>query len=381
MAKKATRTRANNGMGSIRQRPDGRWEARYTAPDGRQRSLYGKTEKEVTAKLRGKFHELDSGAWREPAKMTVAQWLDIWLADYQHDNTDRTITKYKSIVNHNFKPIIGDIKITKLLPLHIRRLISTLQTRGLTQVTISGYCRILRTSLRCAVEAKLISENPAAEIKVARGKVKPFHVIEKAQFPAFIEAANKTKYNNELLFMLYTGLRIGELRGLRWSDIDFDQGTMYVQRQLHLASATSNRITEPKYDEQRLIHLPQAAIEVLRAQKRKQAEQRLAAGVDWQEDDLSRDLVFRMSKGKAHGAKTIFNAVKKVGAEIGIPELHPHDLRHSYAVAAIRAKMDVKTVQHNLGHKTSSMTMDVYVAYTEDAGVEGASRLSEYLQN
>lgn len=82
---KKKNTRASNGMGSIRQRPDGRWEARYTTPDGRQRSVYAKTEKEVTAKLRGQLHDLDSGAWQEPSKMTVGEWLDIWLDDYQDD--------------------------------------------------------------------------------------------------------------------------------------------------------------------------------------------------------------------------------------------------------------------------------------------------------
>ena len=120
---------------------------------------------------------------------------------------------------------------------------------------------------------------------------------------------------------------------------------------------------------------------VLHAQRKKQAEQRLAAGDKWHEDDISKDLVFRMANGAPHGEKTILTAVHNAGKAIGIPELHPHDLRHSYAVAALRAKMDVKSVQHNLGHKKASMTLDVYVAYTEDAGKEGADILSVYFSN
>lgn len=373
--------RAANGMGSIRQRPDGRWEARYTAPDGRQHSLYGKTEKDVTARLRGALHELDSGAWREPSKMTVSQWLDIWLADYQGDNSERTIIKYKSIVNHGIKPVIGELKLVKLAPIHIRRLISSLQSRGLSQVTISNYCRILRTALRGAMESRLIKENPAAIVQVSRGRVKKFHIIERAQFPAFIDAAKQTKYENELIFMLYTGLRVGEARGLRWSDVDLDEGIMDVQRQLHAKSISVQRVTSPKYGEERTIHLPTEAVDILRDQRRKQAEQRLAMGVDWHEDDISRDLVFRQPNGEAHGEKTILTAVRQVGKEIGIPDLHPHDLRHSYAVAALRSGADVKTVQHNMGHKKANMTLDVYMAYTEDAGKEGASKLSKYLKN
>ncbi len=377
---KKKNSRSNNGMGSIRQRSDGRWEARYTTPDGRQRSVYAKTEKEVTTKLRTQLHELDSGIWREPSKMTVSQWLDIWIADYQGENSERTVIKYKSILNHNFKPTIGDVKLSKLAPIHVRRMVSSMQDRGLSQVTISNYCRILRTALNCAIESRLIKENPAALVSVSRGKVKKFHIIERTQFQDFIAAANKTRYGNELIFMLYTGLRIGEVRGLRWSDVDFDVGTMFVQRQLHAKSISIQRITPPKYEEERLIHLPKEAIDILRDQRRKQAEQRIAKGGDWCDDELSHDLVFRQRDGKAHGEKTIFTCVRRVGMDIGIPELHPHDLRHSYAVAALRSCMDVKTVQHNLGHKKASMTLDVYMAYTEDAGKDGASKLSKYLQ-
>lgn len=377
---KKKNARASNGMGSIRQRPDGRWEGRYTAPDGRQHSLYAKTEKAVAERLRGVLHDLDSGKWREPSKLTVSEWLDIWIADYQGDNSERTVIKYRSIINHNFKPVLGDLKMSQLSQYHIRRMISAMRARGLSQVTISNYIRILRTALKCAVESKVIKDNPADTITISRGKVKKFSFVDRAQFPAFIEAAKHTKYENELLLMLYTGLRIGEVRGLRWSDIDFENGVMSVQRQLHAKSISIQRITAPKYDEERTIYLPQEAVDVLRAQRRKQAEQRIACA-DWHEDELSRDLVFRQKDGSAHGEKTIFTAVRHAGEEIGIPDLHPHDLRHSYAIAALRSGADVKTVQHNMGHKKATMTLDVYMAYTDDAGKESASKLSKYLQN
>lgn len=380
MAKNSTdkRTRAPNNMGSIRQRSDGRWEARYSAPDGRQRSVYANSQKAVIDKLKAVMRDIDTGAWHEPSKMTVSQWLDIWLVDYQGDNADRTIRKYKSIVNSNFKPVIGNVRLEKLSTLHIRRLLTAMKNKPLSQTTAGNYFRILKTALNAAIEAKLIKVNPANGISVARGKVKSFNVVEKAQFPAFIEAAKNTRYEYELTFMLYSGLRIGELRGLKWPDVDFEKKTIFVQRQLHPKSQSAKRITEPKYEEERLIYLPTAAMTVLYAQRKKQAEQRLAAGDKWHEDETSKDLVFRMPNGAPHGEKTILTAVHRVGNAIGIPELHPHDLRHSYAVAALRAKMDVKSVQHNLGHKKASMTLDVYVAYTEDAGKEGADKLSAY---
>lgn len=376
MAKK--KGRASNGMGSIRQRADGRWEGRYSTPDGRQRSVYAQTEKEVTAKLRGQLHALDSGAWREPSRMTVAEWLKIWLSDYQGHNTQRTIEKYRCIVNAHFVPKLGNIKLVKLLPLHVRRLVNDL--KGLQPVTVKNYIRIFSAAMQCAIEAGLIASNPVANVKLPRPTPTTLHIIDRDQIPAFVSAAKDTAYSNELLLMLYTGLRVGEVRGLRWADVDLDAKTIHVQRQLHPVNHDRKQITAPKYGEDRTMHIPDDAVAVLRDQRRRQAEQRLAAG-GWDDDELARDLIFRLPNGHAHNDRTIYTAVKAAGNAIGQPDLHPHDLRHSYAVAALRSGMDVKTVQHNLGHKTAKMTLDVYAAYTEDAGITGAEKLSSYLQN
>ena len=373
--------RAANNMGTVRQRSDGRWEGRYTASDGKQHSVYALTQPACTAALRAAMNDVDNGIWQKPSMITVSEWLEIWLKDYQGDNSELTVLKYRSITRNNFVPTIGAVKLTKLSPVHIRRFLTAMKAKDLSQVTISNYLRILKTALNAAVEAKLIKESPANGITVSRGKVKKFNVVDKAMFPDFIRAANETKYGNELAIMLYTGLRVGELRGLRWSDIDFAANTMSIRRQLHPKSQTTKRITAPKYDEERTVYLPQPAITVLKAQRVKQNEQRLAAGAEWVDNEVTHDLVFRMETGVEHGEKTIADAVRNVGSAIGIPALHPHDLRHSYAVAALRSGADVKSVQHNLGHKTSSMTVDIYAAYSEDAGKESAKKLSDYFAN
>jgi integrase len=180
--------------------------------------------------------------------------------------------------------------------------------------------------------------------------------------------------------MLYTGLRAGEVRGLRWEDFDADAATLHVQRQLH-AVTHHQRFAPPKDGEDRVIQLAPEAVDVLKRQRVRQAEQRMAAGADWREDDISAGLIFRQRKGQPHSEVSIYKAVRAAGAAIGVPGLRPHDLRHSYAVAALRSGVDVKTVQHNLGHRNASITLDTYAAYTTDAGKEGARKLSEYLQN
>jgi len=379
MAKKK-HSRASNGMGSIRQRSDGRWEARYTIPDGRQRSVYAKTEAEVTRKLRAELHELDTGLWREPSKMRMSDWLEIWLNEYQGHNTDRTVLKYRCVVNNHFVPMLGAMKVAGVLPLHVRKVVNALQAQGLAPVTIKNYIRILGASFECAIDAGLIRENPVDGVKVPRVAQTKFTVIDRADIPAFVSAAMETPYPYELLLMFYTGLRVGELRGLQWSDCDLDVGTIRVERQLHPINHDLKRFSPPKYGEVRTIHLTEEAVDVLKDQRKRQLEQRLASG-GWEDDEITRGLVFRMENGHAHNDRSVYKAVKAVGQAIGKPELHPHDLRHSYAIAALRSGVDIKTVQHNLGHKTSQMTLDVYAAYTEDAGKEGASKLSSYLKN
>lgn len=378
MAKK--RTRAPNGMGSIRRRKDGKWEGRYTAPDGRQKSVYGKTEREVTQKLRGVLHEIDSGAWREPSKMTVSDWMEIWLRDYQAHTTGRTIETYRCVIKRHILPAFGQIKMAKLSQMHIRRMVSEMQSKGRAASTIRHTCGIVSASMRCAIEAGLIKTNPVTGIKLPRAVKKPFTIIDREHIPAFIEAAKKTKFPNELMLMLFTGLRIGEIRGLCWDDFDADALTLHVQRQLH-APTHGVRFAPPKDGEERVLQLAPEAVDVLKRQRRRQAEDRLAAGDKWIEDDISAGLIFRQRTGKPHSELSIYYAVKQAGTAIGLPALHPHDLRHSYAVAALRSGADVKTVQHNLGHKNATMTLDVYAAYTTDAGKAGAAKLSEYIQN
>ena len=375
------RTRANNGMGSIRQRPDGRWEARYTTPDGRQKSVYGKTEKEVTQKLKAILRDIDTGTWTEPTRMTVEQWLNVWLADYQGHTTGLRLETYQGIVKRNFIPVFGHVKLSSFSPMHVRRMITDMQKRVLKASTIKHSRGILCAAMNSAIEAGLIKDNPVLGVKSPRPIKPKFEVVDRDMIPTFIEAAQKTKYPNELIFLLMTGMRVGELRGLQWGDIDFDAATMSIERQLHATTHIKRQFGPPKDGEVRTVELTPEAVELLKRQRKRQLEQRMKAGDKWVDDEITENLIFRRENGHAHNETDIYKEMKVVSAEINMPNLHPHDLRHSYAVAALRSGVDVKTVQHNLGHRNASITLDTYAAYTSDAGKAGAKKLSEYWQN
>lgn len=372
--------RNSNGMGSIRQRSDGRWEARYSTPDGRQRSVYGRTEAEASKKLRTQLHAIDMEQWREPSRMTVEEWLAIWMRDYQGHTTRQTRRTYEIILRSAIAPVIGELKLSALLPLHVRRVITTMIDRELSASYISIAKAIMHAAFKAAIESGIIKTNPADGIKTPRKQAKKYTIVDREQIPAFIAAANDTTYGLAVIFLLLTGLRCGEQRALKWQDVDLDAGEIYVRHQLMLIDHKPT-FTPPKDGAARQIHITPEAVSILRQQKKVLAEHRIAAGPSWQTGPVLDDLVFRTSSGGYLNHRAIYDAVHLVGQRIGLPDLHPHDLRHSYAVAALRSGVDVKTVQHNLGHKTASMTLDTYAAYTTDAGKVGAEKLSEYLQN
>ena len=366
-----------NNTGSIRKRTDGRYEGRYSAPDGTQRSVYGATFTDCQTKLKAAIGAIDGGKWIQPTKLTVADWLNIWLRDYQAHTSARTVKKYASI-SKQFINSIGAVKLAKLSTLNVRHMVADLQAANLTASSIRFYMQVFKTAINCAVEAGLMTDNPAEKVKLPTVQPHKFTVIDRAEIPAFMAAAQRTKYGNELITMLLTGLRGGELRGLKWSDIDFNAGVMSIQRQLYAPSYAKREFRQPKDGETRDIHLPQEAIDLLKAERKAQLERRVRLGAEWQEDNISADLVFRREDGRSYNIMEIYKATKAVGAALGFDNLHPHDLRHSYAVAALRSGIDVKTVQHNLGHKSATMTLDTYAAYTSDAGKVGAQKFSTY---
>ena len=312
--------------------------------------------------------------------MTVNAWLDVWLRDYQGHTTGRTVMTYSSALDNYVRPVIGRVLMAKLKPMHIMRVLSGMQGRDLSPTTQRQTYNIMKNAMKSAILAGVIKTDPTNGVKVPKRNVKPFKIIDRQQIQAFVTAAQDTPFPNELLLMLYTGLRVGELRGLLWQDADLDGAKLKVERQLY-AHAHSTGFGFPKYGEVRTIELIPEAVAVLRKQRVRQAEQQLAAGANWKDTDISHDLIFRQSMGQPHTNSSLARAVKSAGEAIGISDLHPHELRHSYAVAAIRSGMDIKTVQHNMGHKSASVTLDTYANYTTDAGKIGAIKLSDYFKN
>lgn len=380
------------GSGSIRKKMVKRagkeytyWEARYTAGydpgTGKQiqRSITGKTQKEVSQKLKAATAAIDAGTYTAPSKMTVGEWLDIWTKEYLSQIKPRTAESYIIITNKHLKPGLGGTKLDRLDTHTVQTFYNGLsEIKNLSAKTVRNIHGVLHKALQQAVKNKYISYNPADDpvLPIPRKpEIKPF---DDEQVKAFLKAIKGNIY--ELLFVtaLFTGMREGEALGLRWSAVNLTNGTININSQLQkIVGKKEYQLITPKNGKGRCITPPPFVMDALRRVKCQQFENKNRYGECWEDSGF----VFTNELGHHLTPKQVYDSYKKVVAEIGIPDARFHDLRHSYAVASIRAGDDIKTVQENLGHATAAFTLNVYGHVTDQMKRESAYRMERYIQS
>lgn len=372
------------GGGTIRKRADGRWEARYTV--GRdpgtgkqvQKSVYGATQAEVRKKLAAATAAIDEGIYTEPSKLTVGQWLDIWVQEFCRAVKPRTQELYRGSIEHRIKPAIGAVRLADLSAPIIQKFYNSAMEgeNALSAKTVRNMHGILHRALEQAVEAGYMRANPAAACKPPRVVKKEIAPLDEEQTKAFISAARGDPF--ELLFLvdLFTGMREGEILGLQWDAVDLDAGTIRIVRQLQLHKGAYQLMTT-KSGRPRTITPAPFVLQLLRTQKRKQTEWRLMAGSAWE----SSGFVFTNELGRHLARQTVYMHFKRIAESIDVPEARLHDLRHTYAVASLRAGDDPKTVSENLGHATVAFTLDIYGHVTEQMKKDSARRMQAYIDS
>lgn len=375
-------TRAAQGSGTIRQRKDGRWEARFTV--GRdpgtgkqiQKSIYGKTQKEVRQRLQQATLSVDMGVYTESTKLTVSGWLDIWLEEFLTNVKPRTQELYRSTVNNRIKPALGAVRLCELKPAAIQKFYNDCG-RGdppLAAKTIKNIHGIMHKALQQAVEAGYLRENPADACKTPRVTKKEIAPLDEEETKLFVKAVCGDPYEILFLVALFTGIREGEVLGLKWDVVDLDAGMIRIVQQLQLHKGVY-QIMPTKNGKPRTITPAPYVMNLLRKQKRIQSEWRLAASSAWQDNDF----VFSNRLGAHLARQTVYKHFKNAVASIGLKERRFHDLRHTYAVASLRAGDDPKTVSENLGHTTVAFTLDIYGHVTDQMRRASADRMQAYI--
>ena len=385
-------TRNAAGAGSIRQRPNGLWEARYLVGydpgTGKpiRKSVYGTTQKEVRQKLAQAIVAVDSGNYFEPSRITISKWVDIWLDEYMGDKKYLTVKHYKAQCRTHIVPRLGAVKLSELTTPQIQKFYNELQRGGLAAKSVRNVHGILTKCLSTAVQVGYLRDNPASRVTLPKVEKKEIHPLTDEQVKLFLEASATDEYEKILKVILFTGLREAEATGLTWDCVDFKAGTIKVCKQLQKRPLADGGFTFAplKNDKTRILKPARFVMELLEAQRVAQMEQRLALGELWQGWDTLEDfktaLVFTTALGGNLHPQTVYNHYKKIATKIGAPNSRVHDLRHTYAVLSLQNGDDVKTVQGNLGHATAAFTLDVYGHVSERMKDESAARMEAYIR-
>lgn len=315
--------------------------------------------------------------------MTVGQWLDVWTAEYLNGVKPRTVESYLCQIKNHIKPNLGALKLDTLSPHTIQKFYNSLGDErdnkpGLSAKSIKIVHGVLHKALGQAVAIGYLRANPADACTLPKVVRKELEPLDEDATARFIEAVKGHRYEIVFLVTLFTGMRQGEVLGLTWDCVDFVKGTITINKQLQKATGGGSvyNLLPTKNSKGRIVTPAPFVMDLLRAQKRRQAEWRLKAGALWENSGL----VFTDELGNHLMPHTVYHNYKKVVAAIGLPNARFHDLRHSYAVAAIRSGDDIKTVQGNLGHATAAFTLDVYGHVTDQMKRESADRMQQYIK-
>ena len=386
-----------SGMGNIRKKTrtvNGKtytyYEARYTEGfdpgTGKQiqRSISGKTQKEVAQKLKAALAALDSGTYIAPCKMTVGEWMDIWSKQYLGGVKESTVAAYNATIRTHIKPGVGAIRLDALDTHLVQSFYNGLREPTKDRDAVSHKTKknvhgILHKALQQAVANGYIRFNPTNSCILPRVEKKELQPLDEAETKLFLDAVKGHRFELLFTFTLFSGLREGEALGLTWDRVDFMRGTILISKQLQKEKKAGGefRLVSLKNDKPRRITPAPWVMQLLRDRKLQQYEHKEKAGAAWSNP---MNLVFTNELGGNLIPQTVVRHFKEIVASIGRPDARFHDLRHSYAVASLRSGDDIKTVQGNLGHATAAFTLDVYGHVTNQMQEASAVRMEAYIK-
>ena len=375
--------RRAKGEGNIRKRSDGRWEGRYTAGHDPKtgkpisKNVLGKTQAEVKEKLKRAIADAEKLDFSKTGQYTVGQWMDVWFENYAKVKVRPSSHQtYQGYIAHHIKPRIGGIPLEKLTTLDLQKLYTELledgrvvrkesekQPKGLSPKTVRNINQIISSAMDQAVAQKLILTNPTDGCALPKVEHKEMKTLSANQLGAFLHAAKNSGVYEMYYFELATGLRRGELLGLKWEDVDWERRTVRICRQVARINGEIVEAPLKTKNSYRTISLGDGAIEVLKEQEKKTSDA----------------YIFPSPNGGPISPDSVQNMLNRVLKRAGLPKIRVHDLRHTFATLALQNGVDIKTVSGMLGHYSAGFTLDTYTHVTTPAQIEAANTMGSVL--
>jgi len=377
--------------GSIRQRTEGGsytcyWETRDPATGGRvQHSKGGFSSRTKAQKhLNVVVGKVTTGEWRPDKALTVRELLeDHWLPTQQaRELRPTTIAGYENAIEHWICPRLGGLNVASLTPGILVDYMAALRSEksangrpGLSARSVQLAIGTLKSACSWAVTAELISRDPVAGVRRPRSAAPVMKVWSETEARAFLEATKNERLGWVWAIALSRGLRRGELCGLKWSAVDLDAGTIRIEETLTIVNNKAATSTPKTAAGRRSIPIDSRLVALLRAHRRRQAAEKLAAGPAYEDGGylVADELGHPLHPDSISG---MFDAKVK---ELGFPRIRLHDCRHSAASFMLAAGTPVKVVSEILGHASPTITLSVYAHVMPGMAEEAGARLSAAL--
>ena len=378
--------RRANGEGSIRKRKDGRWEGRYTA--GRDpetgktiyKNVLGKTQAEVKEKLKQAITASQQLDVSRVKTYTLESWLNLWYETYVEPRLrEKTKAYYRNYIDNHIIPSLGKIPLEKLTTIQIQKFYNDLQKngrvqryqhielkdKGLSVRVVRGIHTLLSNCLEQAVTERLILVNPAKGCRLPKLEKKEMKILPQEKIGPYLMEADKRGLLAAFYLELTTGLRRGELLALLWTDLDVDNRTISVTKQVNRINGKLV-VNQPKTQNSiRTLAIPQQAVDLLVAEHQKHP---------------SNPYLFPSPKtGTMFDPDSFRHTHDKILKTIGAEHIRFHDLRHTFATLSLKNGVDVKTLSGALGHYSAGFTLSTYTHATAEMKRDAAETIGNVI--
>lgn len=363
--------RRSNQEGSVYQRSSGSWLAQISI-QGRRLSKSFSTQREARAWIKKMQEQIESGLSMTGARITVGEYLGLWLENTRGTLRPNTWSQYQGVVRNHIRPALGEIRLCELQPQAIHSFYNRTMANGISRRTTKLIHSVLHRALVMAQRQGLIIRNPSQMVEVPRLIKHEMMVLDDTQVRQFLIVARGRRLETLYHLAFTTGMRQGELLGLKWKDIDWAGCVIHVSRQLQRIKDRGLMFVEPKTQSgTRLIQFGPETLRQLMEHRKRQDHERLCG--KWQDHDM----VFASARGTPLDLRNVLRDFKEILRDAGLPNMRFHDMRHTAATLMLLHGIPLLVVSRRLGHAKPSITLDIYGHYLPGMQGMAASLMDE----
>ena len=369
--------RRDRGDGSIRKRPNGSFEGRFSYTDTNtgkrmEKSVYAPTQSEVKRKLKELIKQIENkgenNEYVKPSNITLGDWMDTWMKEYKKNSVrPATYTSYHHSIESHIKPALGDIELQKLRPDHIQTLLNDMARGSAVKTPLAPWTvlkakNIISGALEQAIRNQIIPYNPAKAAVPPKLEQKDIRILTESEQKQFMEAVKGHRLEALYLLALATGMRRGEIMALSWDCVDWKNKQIAVKGSISRVKDPDTGITALRYSEpktksgRRQVPILPNMIPVLQAHQRRQEAEKAEAGSAWNPHNL----VFCSNVGTVIEPRRVCTTMNKITDAAELPRFTFHALRHTFATRMLEANVPAKVVQDVLGHADVTLTLNTY---------------------